>query len=94
MVWDGKIGPATVVATFFGVIQSAVLIVGGIVTVARMQDGIDAARQSVVELKSAVTTMQNVQIQNAERTTKIETTMGFVEGALRRLDDKMDRKIP
>ena len=80
--WEGKIGPAAVI----GIVQVALWAVGGIVVVERMQDGIDTAKQQIVETRAAIDELRRSNQTTGERVTRIEAQSQFVEKALERIE--------
>ncbi len=80
--WDGKVGPATLI----GVIQLLIIVIGGIVTVAQIQNGVQNTKESVTELKNVVTTLQSAQSANSERTIKLEAAVTYIQDAVKRLE--------
>lgn len=84
--WEGKVGPAAVIS----LAHLAVVLVGGAIALARMQDGIDNSRQQVLELRSVVNTMQTASNMSAERTAKVETLVGVALNGIDRVEKKLD----
>lgn len=86
--WEGKIGPATVI----GLAQLLLILIGGLVTVSQMQNGIENSKLAVSELKNVVSSIQASQAINAERVGKLETSIGFIASSVQRLESKVDER--
>lgn len=87
--WEGKFGPAAII----GSIQTIIIVIGGVITVARMQDGIENARSAVVELRSIVSEMQRSSLIAVERVTKVEAQNEFIVRSLDRIEKKMEAPV-
>lgn len=86
MKWEGTIGPATLI----GVAQLLIFLIGGIITVTQMQNGIDQSRLAVAELKNVVSTLQTAQTATMERLGRLETSQSFVNQMMQRLEGALN----
>lgn len=88
MQWDSKIGPATIV----GIAQLLLILIGGVVTVTQLQSSIETEKLQVTELKNVVTTLQAAQASGTERVGRLETSIGFLNTSVNRIETKIDEK--
>lgn len=70
-----------------------VVLVGGAIALARMQDGIDSTKVQQVELRAVVNNMQSASSANAERTAKVETLVGVALNGIDRVEKKLDGRF-
>jgi hypothetical protein len=88
--WDNKIG----LASILGAAQLAVLAVGGVVFVWRMQDGIDAVKAQQASQAAIVHELKAQAERDGNRVTAVETTIGYVKDTLVRIERKVEAAHP
>jgi uncharacterized protein HemX len=88
MQWEGKVGPAAIIAA----IQLLIVLIGGIFVFAQVQNNTENSKLAVAELKNVVNSIQQAQSINAERVGKLETSIGFIANSVQRLEQKIDER--